>query len=158
MLIHVVCALLFHTGWIETFGDSDVHRPSQLVFCRLTSNSDRISLAIKIVEDFSWSLQLHGRSIEPDACSILSAVPQHLVSAELVGQLAHQLEQTSICPGNHDEKFLSLAASRKGIFMSHSGRCSCMCIHTVYVCCLLGSKARCATNPGPLLILSSRAV
>ena len=45
-------------------------RPSQLVFCRLTSNSDRISLAIKIVEDFSWSLQLHGRSIEPHACSI----------------------------------------------------------------------------------------
>ena len=127
MLVHVgyTCIILFHTGWIETLGGSDVRRLSQLVFCRLTSNSDQISLAINITEDFSWSLQLHGRSIEPHACRILSAVPQRLVSAELVGQLTYQLEQSSICPGNPDEKCFSLAASRKGIFMSHSGRCAC---------------------------------
>ena len=33
MLIHVVCALLFHTGWIETLGDSDVHRLDPLNSC-----------------------------------------------------------------------------------------------------------------------------
>jgi hypothetical protein len=99
---------LTHTGWIETLGGSGVH---QLVFCKLTSNSDQISLAIKIAEDFSWSLQVHSRSIEPHACSILRAVPQSLVSAKLVGQLICQLEHSSICPGNPDEKFFSLAAS-----------------------------------------------
>ena len=46
MLVHVgyTCIILFHTGWIETLGGSDVRRLSQLVFCRLTSNSDQISL------------------------------------------------------------------------------------------------------------------
>ena len=124
------------TWWIETLGGSDVRRLSQLVFCRLTSNSDQISQAINIAEDFSWSLQLHGRSIEPHACRILSAVPQRLVSAELVGQLTCQLEQSSICPGNPDENFFSLAASRKGIFMSHSGRCACthiLCVHVATI-------------------------
>ena len=114
--------IIFCTGWIETVGDPDVHALSQLIFCRLTCNSDQISLVIKITNDFSWSLQLHGRSIEPHACSILSAVPEHLVSAELVGQLTRHLEQCSMCPGNCDEKFFSLVTSRKGTFMSHSGK------------------------------------
>ena len=104
---------------------------------QITSNSDQISLAIKIAEDFSWTLQVHSRSIEPHACSILSAVPQSLVSAKLVGQLICQVEQSSICQGNPDEKFISLAASRKGIFVRHSGRWACkfLCMYIHCTCC-----------------------
>lgn len=109
-----------------TLVGTDVEPPFQLNFCQLTSSSDQISLTIKIIDDFSWSLELYGRSIESHTCSMLSAVPEHLVSAELVGQFTLQLDQYSICPGNCDEKFFTIATAKKGTFMSHTGEYACI--------------------------------
>ena len=146
-----------------TIVGTDVELPFQLNFCRLTSTSDQISLTIKMVDDFSWSLQVYGHPIESHTCSILSAVPQHLVSAELVGQFALQLEHCSVCPGNSDEKFFSLAAAKKGTFMSHTGEYACLsyayfngcvvvtyllCYHEGYISCI-GSEVVARTKLHP---------
>ena len=64
---------------------------------------------------------MHGHTIASHGCGVLNASPQLLVSADLVAQLIHQLESCSMCPGNPDEKFLTLASTKKGVFLSHYG-------------------------------------
>lgn len=115
---------MYYAGWIETTSVSNVDTPHQLMLCRVSNEMNQFSFVITIANDFSWTLQLHGHTIEAHASSVLGAAPQRLMSADLVLQLVCQLDLCSMCPGNPDDKFLPLASSKKEIFKSQSGKCT----------------------------------
>ena len=109
-------------GWIDT---SEEIGKGRLVFCQLvvgtSDEAEQISFALRIEEDFSWSVLFHQKRIEACSCQVLSSFSSTLRSADEVGKVIHALDTSIICEGNPDEKFAHLSASRKGIFKDQAG-------------------------------------
>lgn len=115
-----ICSSDTYIGWIDV---SDVNIPSRVTFCRvIAAETDQISFSIRMADDFSWSLSLYGHTIPPDSCKLLKELPHLLTTAKLVKTVIQALEQSTICKGNPDQRFLDFALHRDGKFNDHSGK------------------------------------
>lgn len=84
-----------------------------------SNNPVVITHCIIVKEDFTWELFIHGHKLR-DFSKISSSIPCHL-NATFLKEMLHMLEKLHVCPGNPDERFVSMGVAHKGIFPSSSG-------------------------------------
>ena len=113
---------LYHSGWIDVTGQ--VCPCSHFTLAKLAIDSKSPSAAasirftLSVKDDFSWTVISNGNIIHP---SLLSAMPQSIVSVQDVLTVAGFLNRLVPCCGNNDRKFLPLIESRKGSFLNALG-------------------------------------
>ena len=94
-----------------------------------------ITMSVVVRDDFSWVLQVQGRTFDPLSLPTLPAVwPTLLCSAIKVHNLLKLLGSLRICPGIPDEKFGPFAQSRKGKFLDHSGKYTEAAMYPMFLC------------------------
>ena len=94
-----------------------------------------ITMSVVVRDDFSWVLQVQGRTFDPLSLPTLPAVwPTLLCSAMKVHNLLKLLGSLRICPGIPDEKFGPIAQSRKGKFLDHSGKYTEAAMYPMFLC------------------------
>lgn len=55
----------------------------------------------------SWKVHVHGNEV-PSTCNVLSRYPTHISSALTLCELIATIDNSVLCPGNPDEKFVEL--------------------------------------------------
>ncbi len=109
-------------GWADV---SHLEGPeSHLVLCRFRRESlqaPEVTLSVRVLQDFTWMLFFCGRQVLPNRCQVLGHVPSQLVSVAAVTDLLKVIDDSQVCSGNSDEKFSTLALSRKGVFKDPTG-------------------------------------
>lgn len=97
-----------------------------MVLCKLVAESptagEKICFSLRIDAELSWKLLLFGTPIPAASSPLLQALPPVLTSVAKLEQVVNCLESSTVCIGNNEEHFLALAKSRKGVFMSQSGK------------------------------------
>ena len=59
--------------------------------------------------------------IEQDACDVLAGIPNSLVSPADVVKVMDVVNNSDLCIGNPDDKFMPLVTRRNQVFMNHAG-------------------------------------
>ena len=95
---------------------------SSLRFCHLISamqNCNPVSLAFTVViyENFTWQLYVGSHLVD---ISCLSSFPNVIDGADYINAILTTLQAHKVCPGNPDEKFVSMVESsvNTGVIMS----------------------------------------
>ena len=84
-----------------------------------SANTTSVQLSIEVDEDLQWNISVRGKFTSlPDA---LKSLPSLLSSLTILREIVAHFDSAVICEGNPDDKFVSLASSRRGIFRSVSG-------------------------------------
>ena len=96
----------------------------RIILCQLdtTTLAPTLRHSITIRSNFTWLLSVHGKNISPQSCRVLAASPSLLNSVDRVVQLISLIEQSRICEGNSESKFLDVAKRRDGVFKDQSGK------------------------------------
>ena len=76
-----------------------------------------ISKSLIVFEDLTWTLNVHGRRLDPLQCSALSDIPTKL-TFDAFKDLVTIIRDFNICIGHPDPKFIQMAKARKGKFLS----------------------------------------
>lgn len=82
-----------------------------------TGGSVVVSSSVTIQEGFTWFVHMQGRTLH----NLQDSIDLNVTSASDVKRLIHYVDNSGICCGNSDEKFIKLIATRKGKFMDSSG-------------------------------------
>ena len=125
-----------HAGW-KDISSEVVGSNESVVLTRVETNKEQPSITMSVVvrDDFSWVLQVQGRTFDPLSLPTLPAVwPTLLCSAMKVHNLLKLLGSLRICPGIPDEKFGPIAQSRKGKFLDHSGKYTEAAMYPMFLC------------------------
>ncbi len=85
------------------------------------SSSLVIIHSVRIKEDLTWSLSVHGFLVDSLKCGLLSDIPESMCQSSLV-KLLNLLDKCNVCPGNPDSGFVEMAEAKKGQLMSKDRR------------------------------------
>jgi hypothetical protein len=86
---------------------------------KMTDNGPVVAKSIRINDDFSWQLHIHQKMVHLESLEV--SLPCSLVSISAFKEVFSNIVGSNICCGNPDEKFHSLAHSRKGVFLNSKG-------------------------------------
>ena len=76
-----------------------------------------------IEADYSWTVMVHGQTVDPKKCAILAAFPQHL-GHQTLQELVKVVDSANVCCSNPDSHFVSLLEDKKGKIVSTKGSIS----------------------------------
>lgn len=82
-----------------------------------SSESPIITHSLTVKSDLTWSLIVHGVSVDSGSCSCLSSIPTTLTNESFLS-LISVLEHSCVCPGHPDERFISMIEAKKGRLLS----------------------------------------
>ncbi len=85
------------------------------------SSSLVITHSVRIKEDLTWSLSIHGFLVDSSRCRVLSGIPEHMCPSSLE-KLLKLLDKCNVCPGNPDDRFVEMVEAKKGQLMSKDGK------------------------------------
>lgn len=83
---------------------------------------------VRVQEDLTWSVFVHGNKIDHITDTPLSSIPSTL-NPQSLQKLILLLDAAHVCPGNPDEHFIELANAHKGEFKTPMT----MCTHRPFV-------------------------
>ena len=98
----------------------------QVKLCKISSQPSTsaqplvVTHSVIVNADFSWQASVHGHIIQPTSSNPLSSIPVNLNQSSL-SNLVSVLDSCTVCPGNPDPHFVTLAESRKGKFVTSTG-------------------------------------
>ena len=99
--------------------------PQSLTLCQLCCKPPHtdtvVSFSVTIASDFSWSLTLYGHTIEVVGTDVLHGIPVILSSVKGVCTVISALQESSVCIGNVEQKYITLIEHNKGSMKSSSG-------------------------------------
>jgi len=81
------------------------------------SSSLVITHSVRIQEDLTWNLSVHGCQVDPLQCGLLASIPENVCLASLK-ELLKLLDECAVCPGNPDAVYVEMVESKKGKLMS----------------------------------------
>ena len=87
----------------------------------LTMAHMSILYTITVACNRSWSLSVGIRQIDPSRCNLLISVPLILTCVDHIVNLMKILDQSKICSGNCEPRFLTLLGRHKGLFKNRNG-------------------------------------
>ena len=101
----------------------DVSKESgnSLQLCRVHRDADGgvvLACTLTVNPDFSWCLHVGGMKL---ASPLLATLPSGLLSISAISTVLNLADYCVICSGNADKKYVSLAVSRKGVFLDSTG-------------------------------------
>ena len=73
-----------------------------------------------IKHDLTWEVYLADHTV-PHQCAILSHFPPSINNETSLLNLLGAVSSASICQGNSEERYITMARIRKGIFTSQNG-------------------------------------
>ncbi len=79
-----------------------------------------ITHTLVVKNDFTWKLIVHGHEVLHLSTPLLSTIPEHL-NKQSLAHLLTVIDSLKVCPGNTDERFIEMAKSLKGKFLTKSG-------------------------------------
>ncbi len=93
---------------IETIVLPDAHWviQNQYKVSREPSSSLVITHSVRIKEDLTWSLSVHGFPVDSLKCGLLSDIPESMCQSSLV-KLLNLLDKCNVCPGNPDSNIIA---------------------------------------------------
>ena len=97
--------------------------------CKISSQSGPsshtlvITHCVMIKSDLSWTVSVHGHPFDKDKCSALSTIPKKLSDRSLEA-LVSLLDKCHVCSGHPDKHLVEMGLSKKGQFLSKSGKVS----------------------------------
>lgn len=102
---------------------------------KMLRNNPQVYISVHIATDFTWEAKLCGKLLHHDS-QLLHNMPQFVSGATEVGNLLNNLEIAKVCTGNEDARFITLAASRGGKFLSQASKYmhACVYIHASNTC------------------------
>ena len=111
----------FSQGWHDNTPDDC----SEICLCKLVpavglSSRTCVSKCLLVTADFSWSMHVHGLSVDLQQCTALKTVPKQL-NVHWFKMLVAQLDAMSVCSGNSDTKFTDMLESKNGKIVSCTG-------------------------------------
>lgn len=78
-----------------------------------------VTRSLIVSQDLSWMVHVHGHKLDPIRCSSTLSIPAEL-GLEDFKELVAVVTGSNVCAGNPDERFVEMAESRKGKFLSPS--------------------------------------
>ena len=96
-------------------------RVSPCANCKPPHTDTVVSFSVTIASDFSWSLTLYGHTIEVVGTDVLHGVPVILSSVKGVCTVISALQESSVCVGNVEQKYITLIEHNKCSMKSSSG-------------------------------------
>lgn len=109
-----------------TWTSQYIPKSEQLRLCKLSNHSSPlhqnlvITHEVCVEENFTWSVSIHGKKLQQISNSPLSDIPS-IVTPPTLHKLICTLDKATVCPGNPDDHFASLATAHKGVFKSANG-------------------------------------
>ena len=106
------------SGWI------DQTELEENKLCKLSSEQSTsahpmvVSHSLIVYKNLTWKCYIHGQEIKSMA---LSTVPK-ILTPESFNLLIQKVNAFQVCPGNPDSNFMSMSDSRKGKFLSVTGK------------------------------------
>lgn len=76
-----------------------------------------ITHSVRIKENLSWNLSVHGFQVDSLKCRLLSGIPEKLCPNSLE-ELLKLLDKCNICPGNPDSGYIEMVEAKRGQLMS----------------------------------------
>ena len=114
---------LIQNGWTVATSNSEA-----VTLCHLHSHSSAatpfVDFTLKVIRDLTWSLYFFDQMIERDACDVLAGIPNSLVTPAYVVKVMDVVNNSDLCIGNPDVKFMPLLTRCKRVFMNHDGNFS----------------------------------
>ena len=81
----------------------------------------KISHSIIINPDMTWNVHVHGNKVLCRRNTPISQFPDKLYAESLQSSFS-VVDSASVCPGNPNEKFISIVKAKKGVVKSTSGQ------------------------------------
>ena len=111
------------TNWLSIHSVEE----NKLSVCKLSSSTFQraptVFLLVTISADMSWSLKVHGRPCQVDVASTLfQFTPSKLCTVQHILRLVQLLNDSKVCVGNPDEKYVPLIVHHKGLLKDSSGK------------------------------------
>ena len=69
-----------------------------------------ITHSVVVQEDLTWAVFIHGRELSNVQATPLSSIP-HKLDIGSLQQLINVLDRAHVCPGNPDDKYLTMATA-----------------------------------------------
>lgn len=91
-----------------------------------------VEFCLQISNDFSWKAYFCGKELQLE-WTILKDTPHCLTAAQDVASVADSMNSSRPCQGSHDERFMALLASRKGVLRDTTGIMCKMCLYIIAV-------------------------
>ena len=90
---------------------------------KLSDNSSSLVVThcVRIKDDLTWTLSVHGVDVCAQKCGLLLSIPKYLCQHSLV-EFLNLLDRLKVCPGHPDERFVEMVEAKKGRLMSKSGK------------------------------------
>ena len=95
-----------------------------LVFYRISGHPSSplmVTHSLRVAENLSWNLSVHGFQINSYKCGLLSDVPEILNHISLE-KLLKLIDSCNVCPGNPDRCYIEMIEAKKGRLMSKNGQ------------------------------------
>ena len=112
-------------GWILTCIPGEAEDSICLALCKLqyspTNSTTEQVFMLTIKPEFNWNLDVHRHRVNSLQCPLLAEVPSQLNSVNSVVHLLSLLDNSKICQGNPETKFLDITQHHKGNFFDKSG-------------------------------------
>ena len=121
-------------SWTLSTGSNEAGMTIVLCCLDACHEPPTIRYSITVRQDFTWLLNVMGKTVVPNSCRALSTTPLRLSGVvdnalqelrfnsvhELV-QLTLVVETCKVCEGNLDDKFMEVAKRRDGVFKNSDG-------------------------------------
>ena len=110
--------------------------------------------SVLLSHDLSWSVHIYGKKV-PATCKLLASFPSLISSPTIISGLLNCIHYAAICPGNPDERFVTLCEKRGGTikkggdviaYLDNSSLVGCRSVRRVeceIICDLSSRRLRC---------------
>ena len=71
------------------------------------------TLSLILLHDLSWSVHIYGKKV-PATCKLTAEFSSTISSPTIISSLLRCIHHAAICPGNSDERFVTLCEKRGG--------------------------------------------
>lgn len=76
-----------------------------------------VTHSVRIQENLSWNLFVHGSQVDSLKCTLLTGIPE-ILSPSSLEEFLKLLDKYNICPGNPDSGYIEMVEAKKGQLMS----------------------------------------
>lgn len=114
-----VSSLHLHSKWHINLCDKELELQLTELSRQKSLNCEPIVITRSLVvsQDLSWLVYVHGHKLDPLRCSLTSVIPSELTFEDFKTLIA-VITTSNICPGQPDQRFIEMAESRSGKFLS----------------------------------------
>ena len=83
-----------------------------ITFCKMSAECTMMKNCLTIKSDSSWTVHVYGQKIQPHCCRALDTVPSR-VDHNSISSLLEILDNSTLCHGNENRKFVDMIAKRE---------------------------------------------